>query len=509
LLYKLVTPDAFDFPDEPVRLLKLSSRGLIGNDRRQFEKQACTDFLRDIDKLVKQAQPGEEWLHLIAMGATEHTGPNRNGDGWKADTLRRMHDTFVKHARWYRNHQNTDPAKSYGVVKYSAFNERNPRVELIVALNATEAAARRHGGLVADRELTKLANQQPISVSMACSLPFDVCSYCGNEARSPSQYCLGTDEGGSCRAGGLRHKMGSVVTVDGDLHHLHADNPANGLRFFDISDVFRPADRIAYVVSHLTKSAAASRRTISGAELAQQAGLYAEALPVLKLAHDSVRTQKLYKLFEAAVAAEPVVEKWAATQTAGLQMLGVASQDADLCFKLAQHAIAFPARFETVVLPFSSFLHAYGNIPIDHAMKVAAAAQLYLPSIYGQLHSTGEASRYLSTVFDTVPTRGWTKLATTAVSSEDLEKFSLDTAAYRRAVIRHSLQSSETDMRKLATSADIASRRRVLSRDNSDLEKLASHYAVYKLDRLARVKSSESVAGGLQLALLSNYLQTL
>jgi hypothetical protein len=508
-MFKLVSPDSFTFPGDPTRLLKISSRGLIGNDRRDFEKYACTDFLRDIDKFVKTAQPGEEWLHLIAMGATEHTGPNRNGDGWTADTLRKKHDTFVKHARWYRNHANTDPSKSYGVVKYSAFNERNPRVELLVALNATESAARRHGGLVADRELRKLASGQPISVSMACSLPFDVCSYCGNEARSPSQYCQGVSDGGDCRAGGLRHKMGSVVTVDGDLHHLHANNPADGLRFFDISDVFRPADQIAYVVSHLTKSASAENKVVSGAELARQAGLYAQDVPVLKLASNSSVLQQRLLLLQTAADLEPHIEASLQKYAAALNMWQEAEQDENLCRKLAAYAKTQPALFDTVALPFASFLNVYGDVEMSQAVKVAAAARLYLPSVYGDILSSGDAERYLSTTYDTVLPKSHLKTAEAALTTEELEKFSLDAASYRRSLFRHSIQSKEIEMRKLASQADLAARRRVLSQDSSDLNKLASHYAIYKLDRVSRLKSGESVASGLQLALLSNCLQTL
>lgn len=272
-MLKLVLPDSFGFDEPILELVKVSSRGLIGNDRSQFVKRASSNILSNIDELIKSAKADEPLLHLIAMGATEYTGPNRNGDGWTSDTLRKTHDTFVKHAMFYRDHKNKDKTKSYGRVIKSAFNEANPRVELIVALNGSEQAAKRNNGLFADKELQKLASGQEMPVSMACMLPADSCSYCGNMAPSPSDYCLGTDEGGHCKAGGLRNRMGSLVDVDGDLHHLHANNPAPGLRFFDISKVFRPADRTAYAVGQLTKAAAAAKQPIKSAELASAVGL--------------------------------------------------------------------------------------------------------------------------------------------------------------------------------------------------------------------------------------------
>ena len=189
---------------------------------------------------------------------------------------------------------NKDPAKSYGTVKLSAYHAPMSRVELICGLNATKEAAERNGGLLADREMEKLARGDSIAVSMACKVPFDVCSYCGNQAPTRKQYCDDIADGGLCKAGGLRKNIGRTVVVDGDTHQLHADNTEP--TFFDISHVWRPADRIAYVSGALQKAAGADH-VISGAELAEALGLtvpytlmIAQDLPaktaeLLKLAH--------------------------------------------------------------------------------------------------------------------------------------------------------------------------------------------------------------------------------
>ena len=137
------------------------------------------------------------------------------------------------------------------------------RIELICALNASPEAAERNGGLLADREMEKLAAGKDIPVSMACKIPFDVCSSCGNKARTRAEYCDSPDNGGHCKAGGLKHNLGRVLA---NGHVLHADNPDP--TFFDISHVFRPADRIAYVSGELQKAASAG--IVSGAELAEQ-----------------------------------------------------------------------------------------------------------------------------------------------------------------------------------------------------------------------------------------------
>ena len=74
-----------------------------------------------------------------------------------------------------------------------------------------------------------------------------------------------------CKAGGLKHRIGSLVDVDGVLHALHADNPHP--TFFDCSHVFRPADRIAYVLGQLEKTASSQGRRVTGAELAATMGV--------------------------------------------------------------------------------------------------------------------------------------------------------------------------------------------------------------------------------------------
>jgi len=248
---KFTSPFGWDFAESPSSLIKLSSRGLIGNDRADFIKRASTSFLSELDNL--QIAEDEVPVHLIALGATEMYGPNRNGDGFKVAACRTYHPTFTKFAKFYRNHRNK-PAEghpNYGQVKLSAFNEDMGRVELIVLLNASEKAAKRNGGLLADVELEKLANGEDLSVSMAARVPLDVCSYCKNSAKTRAEYC-GPEK---CAAGGCRDKLAQLVRVAGDLHHLHVDNPDP--TWFDISRVYRPADRIAYGgrATYVTKEA--------------------------------------------------------------------------------------------------------------------------------------------------------------------------------------------------------------------------------------------------------------
>lgn len=263
MMIKVITPHSQDFGESVSSLINVSSRGLVGSDLSSFVKRAGAEAAHLLKGI--EFKPGEQPIHMIAIGATEAYGPNRNGDGFKEATCRKYHDTFVKHARWYRNHKNKDPKISYGLVKASMYNEKMKRVELIVALNATKEAAARNGGLLADKEMQKIASGDGNwGVSMACKVAYDVCSGCGNKARNRDEYC--TED--NCKYGGCRLNLTKVAE---DGHVLHVDNP--NPTWFDISDVYRPADRIAWVVGHY--KAASGLYVAGGAELAEMAGIEA------------------------------------------------------------------------------------------------------------------------------------------------------------------------------------------------------------------------------------------
>jgi len=170
---KIITPGSQDFHEPVAQLIKFSSRGLHGNDLDAFIKRASVQF---VDKIAgMRFGPGEEPVHLLAVGATETYGPNRNGDGFKKATCQQYHPTFVKLARWYRDHNNKDTRKGRGIIKASDYNPKMHRIELIVALNVTKEAADRNRGLVADEEMEKLAKGEDIPVSMACRVSHDIC----------------------------------------------------------------------------------------------------------------------------------------------------------------------------------------------------------------------------------------------------------------------------------------------------------------------------------------------
>lgn len=245
------TIDIADYQrDEPaLALVKAGSRGLIGHDLGVFIKRAGHTLITHLDEV----RPGEVPVHLFAVGATEKYAFNRNGDAFNAATCRSQHPTFVKCAKFFRNHKNRDGDPSYGRVIASCFNEDMQRIELLVGLNGTKEAAERNGGFIADKELNKLEDGRDIGVSMGCKIAFDVCSFCGNQAPNRDHYCDVRDRyspkgvlipacsGFGCRTG--------LTKIASNGQGQFVENP--NCVYTDISHVDRGAERIAFVTGRL------------------------------------------------------------------------------------------------------------------------------------------------------------------------------------------------------------------------------------------------------------------
>jgi hypothetical protein len=168
-MIKIIGPGSWDFGEDQVVQIPVATGGLRGNDLRALIKRAG-HYLADMTRKLELA-PGEVPIHMIAVGTTESIGPNKNNDGFTRSACQKYHHTFKKYARFYRNHCNNDPHKSYGIVKESLYNPEMHRIELIVGLNGTKEAAGRNQGLIAEHTLEKLAAGRPVGVSMSCFPP--------------------------------------------------------------------------------------------------------------------------------------------------------------------------------------------------------------------------------------------------------------------------------------------------------------------------------------------------
>lgn len=158
---------------------------------------------------------------VVALGAGEYWGPNRNGDYFPEADLIKSYHTF-KDGHVFELHQNDDPSKSIGHVLEAFWNDRLKRVELVIAVDREKGA----------KYLERLEKGEPVDVSMGCKVDYDVCSICGNKSKTRADYCEH-----------LRYHMNEVLP---DGRQVYAINP--NPQFFDISFVRRGADPTAKVL---------------------------------------------------------------------------------------------------------------------------------------------------------------------------------------------------------------------------------------------------------------------
>jgi hypothetical protein len=186
----------------------------------ELNKQASTIFGKEYDEL----KPDDKsvGIHVVALGDAEHYGMNRNGDLFSKKACVEYHPTFLDGCV-YRHHRNKDPeTQGIGKIAAATYNEDMGRVELFIHADKEKAAP----------ELERLEKEGEIPFSMACVVPNDRCSICGSLRKSA---------GDESECEHVRDHLGEQWD-DGRKVGTFNDQP----KFFDISFVGRPADRIAW-----------------------------------------------------------------------------------------------------------------------------------------------------------------------------------------------------------------------------------------------------------------------
>ena len=209
---------------------------------KEFVKEAADDNLHpEIAKFVSGLTADTSKLYVLvnALGAGEYYGSNSNGDYFQEeDLIKEAADSGYKtflNAGVYRHHKNKDPKKSIGKVAFVVYNKRMHRVELVLEIDRGKAKLLGHGDLV-----KRLDDGQTPAASMGCKVKFDVCSICGNKAKTKANYCKCITELG------MNH-----IKKDGQKVFVLNPNP----RFFDISIVIFNADKISRAMSKLASAA--------------------------------------------------------------------------------------------------------------------------------------------------------------------------------------------------------------------------------------------------------------
>ena len=205
------------------------------NPEASLEKVASNEISDEIQNYITkniEKHPDYVYVLVCALGAGEVWGPNINADYFEMSEIKEHYKSFEEFGHVFTHHKNKDPKNSKGDILLSHWNDRMKRVELIVRLERTKAP----------NICNDIDNDKMWDVSMGCKVPYDVCSICGNVAKTTKDYCSHIEE----------HK--NEVLPDGRKVYMINKNP----RFFDISFVYIGADKTAKT---LKKIASAEKRS--------------------------------------------------------------------------------------------------------------------------------------------------------------------------------------------------------------------------------------------------------
>jgi hypothetical protein len=241
---------------------------------RQYLRKHASNYHPQIAEYIEKAKPLPDLVQILltALGAYEFWGQNVNGDRFRVPALSHEgedygHRTFATFANYFTHHVNKDPALAKGKVLHAVWNDKGKRVELIVGVNPSLDP---EGAAAIDRG-------EDVTFSMGAKVPFDVCSICGNRAKTRAEYC-------DC----LKYMMNQIDPMSNQL--VGADNLYP--KFFDISRVLIPADKTAHI---WTKVASANNpyRVLGSAELAElPPGKIADLKYLSKVAEERVEARK-------------------------------------------------------------------------------------------------------------------------------------------------------------------------------------------------------------------------
>lgn len=183
----------------------------------------------DNSELRVEKTAGQTDALVIALGAYEGTGANRNGDIFKEAECLKNYQTFIKSGSkkkdgsydgraLNRHHKNKPEDPKYGNIKAATYNKNMRRIELIIGLDNDKCA----------EEIQKLAEGKQINVSMAAKVAYDKCTWCGYEAKDDRHRCKH-----------IPKELGEI-NKRGEMCSMENINP----KWFELSIVGRPADRI-------------------------------------------------------------------------------------------------------------------------------------------------------------------------------------------------------------------------------------------------------------------------
>lgn len=194
------------FNEPTIRVINRGSNGLVKEAKWYIEYKST---------------PGYTYVNALFLGAGEAYSSNLNGDYFYEDDLINKHNTFLN-GHHFKHHENDDPEKSYGTVEGSFYNPEMRRVEGIIKIINEKSPTM----------IERINRGEPIPLSMACRVKYDICSICGHKSHNIKEYC---DH--------LKYQMCDILP---DGRKVYAINPDPV--FFDISEVIKGADPTAFTL---------------------------------------------------------------------------------------------------------------------------------------------------------------------------------------------------------------------------------------------------------------------
>lgn len=248
-------------------------------DIKGTESKARTASLDKVSDF-SDYRTGDGYLYARIRAISSRT--NKNHDGWPSVELAGGEDNWQKHASQHKassgfvveankedeygfstfigkpifvDHNNSNPDRARGVIvdsklyvqdkktageldPYYASSDADPdhlpptHVELLLEVDAKSfprlAKAIVDGGKDGKKGID--------GFSMGCDVDYSKCSHCGNKASSPQEYC------NHIKAKGAEHNF---TSSDGKRTSRKSYENCYGIKFFEISAVFDPADETA------------------------------------------------------------------------------------------------------------------------------------------------------------------------------------------------------------------------------------------------------------------------
>lgn len=232
------------------------------DDRRSrglHKTAACDDAVKAASKV--EPHPDKVAALVIGLGSEEFWGVNNNGDSFPEPALlgkppkgvkmgffdkyaHRMpkswgFETFKK-AHVFEEHRNTSPKLAMGGIIDTFWNAGMHRVENLVFVNRRDRRGAKWAKRIDENDPT-------VGTSMACHVPFDRCSICGNLAPTRGQYCS------HLRQGSPEYALRSI-RPDGKPVSMINDFPD----FFDESFVEVPAAPEALLIAKVASAKGAT-----------------------------------------------------------------------------------------------------------------------------------------------------------------------------------------------------------------------------------------------------------